>query len=275
MVKVNYRNGFSDRNKINEINKQIQTNYLDERTRNRLLNLLSKYYNLIPFIKKQDFINKLYDIAFAAKIDYISDDYCFNQYIMPVILENPYDEVLSLLEFFENYLPIEIYYSNHQFHDAINALFEIEYVGYRFVNEIICPITNPIEINTIEEAIVNNPYEPCARHINQALIILSKDHDYSNSIKESISAVESICQIITGNDNATLGDCLKILQQNNTIHPALVEAFKKLYGYTSNANGIRHANGLGEGISTQEEAQFMLVSCSAFINYIISLQSHN
>lgn len=274
MVKVSYRNGFSDRNKINEINKTMQIKDFDERTRNRILNLLFNYITLIPKYKLNDFIIQIYDIAFGSKIDCIDKDYCFKQYIKPTILENSYDEILSLLEFFEKYLPINDDFQA-PFYISINNLFEIEYVGYRFLNGIICPITNPIEINAIEEAILDNPYKPCARHINQALIILSKDHDYSNSIKESISAVESICQIITGNDKATLGDCLKILQSNNAIHSALIEAFKKLYGYTSDANGIRHANGIGEGIATQEEAQFMLVSCSAFINYIISLQSHN
>ena len=75
-----------------------------------------------------------------------------------------------------------------------------------------------------------------------------------------------MCQILTGNDNATLGDCLKKLK--DSIHPAMKEAFLKLYGYTSDANGIRHANGLGEGDSTFAEAKYMLVSCSSFISYL-------
>ena len=75
-----------------------------------------------------------------------------------------------------------------------------------------------------------------------------------------------MCQIITEKNNATLGEALKLLK--NKIHPALNGAFDKLYGYTSNANGIRHANGLGEGNSTFEEAKYMLISCSAFVNYL-------
>ncbi|WGS63939.1 hypothetical protein [Marinitoga aeolica] len=45
---------------------------------------------------------------------------------------------------------------------------------------------------------------------------------------------------------------------------------KKLYGYTSDEKGIRHA--LLEGESTNisfDEAKFMLVSCSAYVNYLI------
>lgn len=48
-------------------------------------------------------------------------------------------------------------------------------------------------------------------------------------------------------------------------------AFEKLYGYTSDANGIRHAGNIGGNSSTFEEAKFMLVSCSAFINYLIGV----
>ncbi len=47
----------------------------------------------------------------------------------------------------------------------------------------------------------------------------------------------------------------------------LSRAFRQLYGYTSDANGIRHAL-LDESNLDFEDAKFMLVSCSAFINYL-------
>ena len=98
-----------------------------------------------------------------------------------------------------------------------------------------------------------------------------ENKDYKNSIKESISAVESICQVIVNNEKATLGEALKQLESKGlSIHPSLKQAFLKLYGYTSNQGGIRHAEGMFESDVTFEEAKFMLVSCSAFINYLIS-----
>ncbi len=48
------------------------------------------------------------------------------------------------------------------------------------------------------------------------------------------------------------------------------EAFNKLYGYTSDKSGIRHNGGVDEN-TTFEEAQYMLVSCSAFLNYLICI----
>ncbi|MFH1639453.1 MAG: hypothetical protein ABIB93_03970 [Chloroflexota bacterium] len=98
--------------------------------------------------------------------------------------------------------------------------------------------------------------------------------DYRNSIKESISAVEAICRAITGNDKATLGEALKIIQEQGklNLHTALKQAFSNLYGYTSDAEGIRHAL-LDEPNLNSEDALFMLVSCSAFINYLGSKAS--
>lgn len=51
------------------------------------------------------------------------------------------------------------------------------------------------------------------------------------------------------------------------VHPALRGAFQKLYGYTSDADGIRYAL-LEESNLDFEDAKFMLVSCSAFVNYL-------
>jgi hypothetical protein len=47
----------------------------------------------------------------------------------------------------------------------------------------------------------------------------------------------------------------------------LKEAFDKLYAYTNSEDGIRHAKMTNNNVSFGE-AKFMLVACSAFINYI-------
>jgi hypothetical protein len=51
--------------------------------------------------------------------------------------------------------------------------------------------------------------------------------------------------------------------------PAPEEAFVKLYGYTSDADGIRHAL-MDESDLASEDAKFMLVLCSAFVNYLLA-----
>ena len=95
--------------------------------------------------------------------------------------------------------------------------------------------------------------------------------DYENSIKESISAVESICCIITeqSGKTATLGKTIKQLKDKGVhIHQSLESAFSSMYGYTSDENGIRHGS-IDFQEAHAEDAKYMLVSCSAFVNYLI------
>lgn len=109
-----------------------------------------------------------------------------------------------------------------------------------------------------------------SKHISTALSLLSQkpEPDYRNSIKESISAVECICRKITKKN--TLGDALKELDRSGIILPQMLKAsFEKLYVYTNDkATGIRHALMDERDSPNFEEAKFMLVACSAFVNYI-------
>ena len=188
--------------------------------------------------------------------------------------------MLTIIEYITNWFWIykrtnRAYFFQHQDFDprkTMNKIFEKEFVGYRFINGIIAPISDEIEVKEIEDAFTIQ-YNGARSHLEKALGFLSdrEKPDYKNSIKESISAVESICQIIVGDDKASLGDALKDLEEKGiTIHPALKGAFSKLYGYTSDEGGIRHAEGLFESNVSFEEAKFMLVSCCAFVNYLIA-----
>jgi len=159
---------------------------------------------------------------------------------------------------------------NEAFMEFCNKILERELSGYRFVGGKIEPITSKEEIAEIEEAL--EPIEslrPVIIHLNAALGFMSdkKSPDYRNCIKESISAVEAICSLIAGKDKAELPDALKVIATRIGLHGALKEAFTKLYGYTSDAEGIRHAL-LDEPNLGLEDAKFMLVSCAAFINYL-------
>ena len=83
--------------------------------------------------------------------------------------------------------------------------------------------------------------------------------------------MEAICQKITGNSNATLRQALDFItaQKQIEIPEPLKQAFERIYGYASSHEGIRHALQSEPNI-TQDEARFMLISCSAFVNYLIS-----
>ncbi|MNC13857.1 hypothetical protein D3C81_1149210 [compost metagenome] len=155
--------------------------------------------------------------------------------------------------------------------DGFNRAMEREGSGYRVVGGFVTEITSPLEIGAVEEAILKGGKFPgIGEHLSSATRMLGdmQSPDYRNSIKESICAVESLAKQLTGNANATLGSALSELEKHHNLHPALKSAFSSLYGWTSNADGIRHAL-MDVSNLTHADARLMLICCSAFINFAI------
>lgn len=180
---------------------------------------------------------------------------------------------LDMLEFaikwmFENYNDNAHQDALKKFVKYLNIRFQILGFAYRIVNNQIVEITSEEEIVEIEEALKVS--DPIAEHLSTSMALLSQrpNPDYRNSIKESISAVEYICREITG--KTTLGDALKELDKKGLqLSNMLKTAFEKLYVYTNDkATGIRHALMDEKDAPSFDEAKFMLVACSAFVNYI-------
>lgn len=156
--------------------------------------------------------------------------------------------------------------------DEINQLFERENYAYRMNKKTgdIIEVTSDCEIESINEAL-SHPVDSIRIHLETAMKLLSaaqKFPDYRNSVKESISAVEVYCRTVA--HCSTLGEALKKLENNGVvINATMKEGFDKLYGYTNDKRtGIRHALMEGTNVPTSDEAIYMLVVCSAFINYL-------
>ena len=157
--------------------------------------------------------------------------------------------------------------------EEYNAVFEKYLVGYRVINGQILPITNEEEKLAIEHA-VEKSSDAVAEQMTKAIRFFGdRQHpEYAKSGDCSISAVEAQCRILLNDPTPTLGKALKRLEDNGVnIHGSLKGAFDKLYGFTSDANGIRHA-GIGPSDVDADLAKFMLVACSAFVNYLRSKQ---
>ena len=164
-----------------------------------------------------------------------------------------------------------VFRSKDEFIEGANRILEEELSGYRFVSDQLVQITSEQEIVAIEEALaVPGALRPVHEHIKQAVVLLARkpEPDFRNSIKESISAIESVAKILAKKRKATLSDALSALSRKAQMHPSLKQGFEKLYGYTSDDDGIRHAL-LDEANLDMEDARFMLVSCSAFVNYLV------
>ena len=92
--------------------------------------------------------------------------------------------------------------------------------------------------------------------------------EWASSVRESIHAVESVARQLNP-EAVTLSSALKSLKVQSVLHPALEAAFSKLYGYTSDEQGIRHALLDREQASVGvDEAVFMLGACASFASYL-------
>lgn len=188
-----------------------------------------------------------------------------------------WNRILDLVEFVCKWISVNITNYSYledllkEFESNLNQEFERLDYGYRIVNHCVTDITSDEEINAINEAI-NNSVDNVSRHLQSALKHYSfrPNPDVRNSIKESISAVEAVCRDLTGED--TLGKALKHLEDNGVvIHKMLKDEFTKFYVYTNDpGSGIRHAlmDTDETYVPSLDEAYYMLVSCSAFVNYL-------
>lgn len=190
------------------------------------------------------------------------------EFIRTRFFESKWWEAYDLIEFLMKELP-EDWRAN--FVEITNRFLEMENAAYRIVGLEVVEITDKNEIDAIESAL-EVKHQSCRTHLARALELLSdrKQPDFRNSIKESISSVESALQLILGQPKGTLGDCLRKIKGKIEIHPALEQAFSKLYGFTSDEGGIRHALSEESNNPSYADAKFMLVSCAAFVSYLFT-----
>lgn len=136
----------------------------------------------------------------------------------------------------------------------------------------ITPTTSPEMKGSVQSALenINNSDLPGAKtHLRNAAEQLNAEN-YAGSIRDSISAVESTVRKISPEQSGNFSNAITSLERNEIIrHPALTEAFKKLYGYTSDEPGLRHPlldkDAADVGF---DEAIFMYTACVAFVDFI-------
>lgn len=268
---------FSQRMKLVDVSDVMQKDDMNDDLRTSLWNYFywfsKRDYNDELGKKLRDYLGvSLYKI----RIDELERHNSYN-FFKEKILDDCWYQVYDMLEeTYEFIKDSEEWYSisNEDFAEVCNSIFEKENSAYRFVNGKITPITDENELKSIEEAINDAPHKGVKEHLTTALSLLSdREHpDYRNSIKESISAVEAICRQIT--KESTLDKALPKLKIKGIQIPSILEdGMKKMYYFTNDKNGIRHALMDEETETNFEEAKYMLVVCSAFINYLMSKQA--
>ncbi|MDX1941906.1 MAG: hypothetical protein SFU99_15195 [Saprospiraceae bacterium] len=259
--------------------KELQIESMDDDLRNSLWNVLK--ITVLDRIKKEsvssheELCRLLWIHYFKLPVDEMSTHpVTRNLFIRSYFFGKAWFELYDLLEKVSR-ISSKISFSE-DFINSCNMVLEREFSAYRFINGVIAPVSNTIEVEEVNEAIYNTQrftaLDGANTHLTSSLEKISdkKNPDYRNSIKEAISAVETCCRVITGEN--TLGKSFNKLEKFGIqINKQLKEGFEHTYHYTnSKESGIRHAL-IEEGTRPDfEEAKYMLVSCSAFINYLIA-----
>jgi AbiJ N-terminal domain 4 len=229
--------------------KLVQRESIDEELRNSLWSSLTViYWNSYrapgnDYMNRNDYVQgsnlehlvlRLWLHFFKQPIDTVDEywEHCLDR-LRKRYFKAPWYEVLDFVEFVAENGPED---AKKPFIEMSNTFLERENSAYRFVNETITEITSQAEIDEVETAIqAATPYAGVRTHLVSALALMSdrENPDYRNSIKESISAVESLAKQVSGESTATLGAVLKSLERDQKLHPALKSAFSSLYGYTN------------------------------------------
>lgn len=280
---------FSERYGYKEISEKLNWEDMTDRLGNRLW---STIYELlvqemtfveegsIAFLVISDKVKALWKDFLARPIDFIENFYysqikLYKADAKPTIIKEirnnflvfSWSEVYDLIEYLYNkFLEGE---RRKIYTEEINRILLEEKAPYKFIDGLITPLTNEEEIRELIQALntLQDKYRPIKEHLGKALSLLSdrKNPDYANSIKESISALESLAQILLG-EKGTLGDLIKKLD----VHSALKQGFGNIYGWSSDEGGIRHGK-TGEPLEPSlSEARYMLITSSAFVNYLIA-----
>jgi hypothetical protein len=266
---------FSERIGLKKPRETIQLNSMDGQLRMGLYNLLHDRFVGGWFTPRGDFGGPGHRAARAVwtdfwyqPVDQFSDSPAdFHPILKNRVLTGPWNGVYDLLEFVQLRTVLDLQ------PDAVNALLEREMSGYRFREQMIVPVSDNVELAAIDGALsVPEPFTGARRHIIDALDKLSQkpEPDVRNAITEAVSAVESAARVVAGKHKATLADALKVLEKAGNVHPALKDAWLKLYGYTSDEHGLRHAMTEDPNIDFAT-AKYMVVSCAAFVNFLSML----
>ncbi|MEH3133249.1 MAG: hypothetical protein PGN27_25100 [Mycolicibacterium neoaurum] len=258
---------FSERRGFRPFEPIVQTESLDERTRMDLWNMF-----VVPKLLEARYMPVEQDVIWAVHLGkdrHHFGETPFYREMRRLVIEGEWYEILDLIEFV-----VQRTEDRTNLLEQVNFLFTLNRVGYRVIDTQVVPVTSTEEVASVLEA-AHSPLESARRHIKRAVELHSvRDNpNYAKVIHEAMSAAEAAAQALAGRDNGTLAEALSAVQRGSTnpLHPALIEGWKRIYGYTSDSGGIRHALRDGTSDPDQPIAQYFLITCSAFVNLVASI----
>jgi hypothetical protein len=185
-------------------------------------------------------------------------------------------EFFDLVEFSARLVATSFPPTRQQWFEMLNRILEAKGCAYRFVAERLVPLTNAAEATEVARG-AESGIAVVAAHIRAASRLLPPNVGANprDSVRESFSAVEAALKHLSGNPAATLTEGLIAFEaKHGPIHPSLRQGLLTLYRYGTDDNGAHHALIEESAAVTGDDARFLLVICSAFANYLVTLSAN-
>ena len=254
----------------------LQVDELDLETRTSIWNYV---FQLKEILEREDYKKdsdharrvgrRLWSAHFSLPLDEYSSATAW-AYIRNRVMQGEVTDALWLIEdFVDDFREVKDKKTAIVLAGVFNNIFERNLVGFRFLDLLIVPVTSSDEVKSVEEALASTTEMPGAqKHLQNAIALLSSktNPQYAKSLSESISAVEAIVRHVSGANTLGAG-LIELKTKGYPIHPALLDGWKKIYGYTSDGDGIRHGS-VDPSDVDEAMATYFLVTCSAFVGLL-------
>lgn len=186
--------------------------------------------------------------------------YDFVELVGRLLIDKDHASAFDETEFFKSYST------------KVNALFQEDGIGWTLneIGELTRQIPRLAAARAKEaESALRDRFEPARVHYQKATSYLFQHPiDEANSIKEIVSAVESVAKVVAPK-TATLGDAIKVLRRDARFSPHMLDALEKVYAYSNATPQVRHGHAKA-GRPRLPEAELAHAIGVAFILYIIA-----
>jgi hypothetical protein len=155
----------------------------------------------------------------------------------------------------------------------VNALFREDGIGWTLSDQSELhrqvPPTMAKRLKSTQAALTDK-YQIARVHYQKAETYLYQHPiDEANSIKEMVSAIESVAKVIAPK-TSTLGDAIKLLRNDSRFSSHLLDGLEKIYIYSNATPLIRHGH-VHAGRPSLSEAEMVFFAGVAYIRYLIDV----
>ena len=278
---------FSQAEGIDPLPQPAELGELPDKARNRLWKLIyesmkqSRIDNIIggPSLVGEPWLSILYDEyvdvqnGAADKFDHQFDTR--KNALRKLVLEGPFNRVFDFLEFAMRHRGVNKSYRLLKFGSSLEALLKEHLCAYTVVaGNTIVPIALPEQRVSMKRdfyTLRSDSFKGARKHLRKSAKNLNAG-DYADSVRNSMNAVESVARLLAPKAKKRLAQALDSLESDGVeFHTAFKDGIKKLYGYTSDEQGIRHPLLDQDAAKVdQADAVFMFGACASFAAFLVN-----